>query len=263
MEEPDLSVFEVPDYVIDAFGDDRYIAGTTGGITALTQLGGTETGLMLYATDPDLIHAFNRRQVAAQNTLDEYYIRKGTPGVLIEQDMAGSNGPLISPEMFREMCFPYLRERIGNVKNYGRQVVFHNCGYNIPLMDMFIDTGIDCYQSLQTTAGMEVGRLKELYGDRLCFWGGIPVELLIDGEPDDIRKAVGIALERGAGGASRMAAGGADAANADGEQVAGGAAGTPGTGFILGPSHSVAMNTRYENFMAMLEEHDRLADRYV
>ncbi len=113
-------------------------------------------------------------------------------------------------------------------------MIFHNCGNNIPLMEMFIGCGIDCYQSLQTTAGMEVGRLKEMFGDRLCFWGGVPVELLIAGTPEDVRKAVRTAMERGA----------------------------PGGGFILGPSHSIAKNTKYENFMAMLDAFVALRDKF-
>jgi hypothetical protein len=36
---------------------------------------------------------------------------------------------------------------------------------------------------------------------------------------------------------------------------------TRGGGFILGPSHSIAYGTKYENFMAMLDEFDRLRFR--
>lgn len=231
---PDPSVFEVFDHVLAELGDERYVAGPTGGITAVTLLNGTEQGLMLHALQPEVVLAAARCAVARQNRLDEWHIRPGVPGVLMEQDMAGSNGPLISPEMFRRMGLPFMKERVQHVKERVPQVIFHNCGNNIPLMEMFIDCGIDCYQSLQTTAGMEVGRLKELYGDRLCFWGGVPVELLIQGTADEVRQAVRQAMERGA----------------------------PGGGFILGPSHSVAMNTRYENFMAMLDEFVRLRDRF-
>jgi hypothetical protein len=38
--------------------------------------------------------------------------------------------------------------------------------------------------------------------------------------------------------------------------------GAPGGGFILGPSHSVAANTKYDNFAAMLDEFVRLRDKY-
>ena len=231
---PDPSIFEAIDYVIDKLGGQRYVAGTTGGVTAMPLLGGTENGLMMYALQPEVVTAANRQSVTVQNAMDSYFIRPGVDGVLMEQDMAGTNAPLISPTMFREYCFPFLKDRIAHVKQSVAQVIFHNCGNNIPLMDMLIETGIDCYQSLQTTAGMEVGKLKDMYGDRLSFWGGIPVETLIAGSPCDVRKAVRTAMERG----------------------------TPGGGFILGPSHSVAKNTKYENFMAMLDEFVKLRDRY-
>ncbi|MFH1566492.1 MAG: uroporphyrinogen decarboxylase family protein, partial [Gemmatimonadota bacterium] len=231
---PDPSIFEVHDHLLAELGEERYVAGTTGGITALTLLGGTENGLALYALEPQVVLAASRQSVARQNQMDPFYIRPGVPGVLMEQDMAGSNGPLVSPAMFRRMCLPFLEERLARVKERGVQVIFHNCGNNIPLMEMFLDCGIDCYQSLQTTAGMEVGRLKERFGERVSFWGGVPVELLIAGTPDEVRQAVRTAMERGA----------------------------PGGGFILGPSHSIAMNTGYDNFMAMLDEFDRLRDRY-
>lgn len=231
---PHPSVFEVLDYVIDKLGRHRYIASTTGGVTALTLLGGTESGLMLYALQPEVVLAANRQSVAAQNAGDSSFIRPGVAGVLMEQDMAGTNAPLISPAMFREYCFPFLKERIAHVKQGVAQLIFHNCGNNIPLMDMLADAGIDCYQSLQTTAGMEIGKLKETYGHRLSFWGGVPVETLIAGSSDDVRKAVRMAMERGA----------------------------PGGGFILGPSHSVAKNTKYDNFMAMLDEFVKLRDKY-
>ena len=231
---PDPSVFEVFDHVLAELGDERYVAGPTGGITAVTMLNGTEQGLMMHALQPEVVLAAAQRSVERQNRLDEWQIRPGVPGVLMEQDMAGSNGPLVSPEMFRRMGLPFMKERVRRVKERVPQVIFHNCGNNIPLMEMFIECGIDCYQSLQTTAGMEVGLLKERYGDSLCFWGGVPVELLIGGTADEVRQAVRTAMERGA----------------------------PGGCFILGPSHSVAMNTKYENFMAMLDEFVRLRDRF-
>ena len=231
---PDPSVFEVLDHVIAEFGDERYVASMTGGITAVTLLGGTEEGLVLHALQPEVIAAANRQSVARQNALDAHWIRPGAAGVLMEQDMAGSNGPLVSPAMFRELGYPYLKQRMQHVRASGvEQIIFHNCGNNIPLMEMFVDCGVDCYQSLQTTAGMELGLLKERFGQDLCFWGGVPLELLIDGTTAEVRAAVRTAMERGA----------------------------PGGGFILGPSHSVAFGTKYDNFLAFVDEFDRLRDR--
>jgi len=101
-------------------------------------------------------------------------------------------------------------------------------------MEMLIECGIDCYESIQAIPSMEIGRLKEMFGDHLCFWGGVPVDILIDGTPQEVRQAVRAALERYA----------------------------PGGGFILGPSHSIAKNTKYENFMALIDEFVSLRDRF-
>ncbi|MBN1396163.1 MAG: hypothetical protein JW959_14165 [Pirellulales bacterium] len=235
---PDPSVFEAFDYLQEQLGRDRYIASPSGGITgggvvAMESLGGIEQGLFLYASQPEVIAAFNRRTAAVQDALDQYYIRGECPGVIIEEDTAGTRAPLISPKMFRELVFPFFRQRVQHIKRFVPQVILHNCGQNMPLMEMFIEAGVACYQSLQTTAGMEIGLLKERFGDRLCFWGGMPVETLITGTPDDVRRDVRTALRRGA----------------------------PGGGFIFGPSHSVAKGTKYENFMTMLDEFVELRDK--
>lgn len=231
---PDRSVFEVFDHLYAALGEERYIASPTAGMTAMPLLGGMQRGLMLYASQPDVILAANQRSTTIQNAMDRYYVHPGAPGALLEEDTGSTRGPLISPRTFRRLCYPFLKSRVESVKRYAPQVIFHNCGCNIPLMDMFIDCSIDCYQSLQTDAGMEVGLLKQRFGDRLAFWGGVPVELLIGGTTDDVRQSVRTAMERGA----------------------------PGGGFILGPSQSIAMNTRYDNFMAMLDEFVCLRDRF-
>jgi hypothetical protein len=230
---PDESCFEAVDYVLDQLGGERYIPSLVP-TTGLVLLGGMQNGLMMYALRPEVVHAAAWQQMNYQNGLDAYYIRPGSAGVMFDHDMGGTNGPLISPAMFQEMVLPYFRHRARRVKTFRDQLILHNCGNTIPLMEMLIEAGVDCYQSLQTNAGMEVGRLKALFGDRLCFWGGVAVEALLSGTPADVRRQVRTAMRRGA----------------------------PGGGFILGPSHSIAKNTPYENFMAMLEEFVKLRDKF-
>jgi hypothetical protein len=231
---PDESCFELLDHLIANFKDDRYISGYSSGITALTLLGGMERGLMTLALQPEVIKTCNRQSVLRQNYLDRFYIRKGVDGVFMEQDFGGTQAPLISPEMFSELCAPFFRERVANVKKHVPKVLFHSCGNTMPLMDMLLDCGIDAYESIQTNAkDISVKSLSEKYGGRLCVWGAIPLEVLISGTPDDARKAVRKNIE--------------DAQKAE--------------GYILGPSHSIAFGTKYDNFMAMLDEFEKLRDR--
>jgi hypothetical protein len=228
-EPPDQSRYEVFDYVARELGDDRYIVGPTGGLQCMPLLGGMENGLMMYALCPDAVAAAARRNGAIENLSDAAALRPGVDGVMIEQDMAGTNGLLISPAQWRDISKPVLADRVRHLKRSVDQVILHNCGRNVEIMDDIIECGVDCYQSLQSNAGMSPDVLAPVYGDRLSFWGGAPVELLIDGTPDEMRRATREVLE----------------ATAETQ------------GFIFGPSHSIAFGTKYDTFMAMLDELDR------
>ena len=228
---PDPSEYELMDYLAEKIGNDRYLMIVNEHVS-LTLLGGIENGLITLALQPDVVKAANEQDVFRQNVLDQYMIRPWADGILTERDMAGTNGPMISPAMFRELCFPYFKERLAHMRKYCRQIIFHNCGNNIPLLDQFIDAGIDGYQSIQTTSAMSISALKEASNGKLAIWGAVPLEMLIEGTPADVRKAVRKCFEE--------------------------ADGFPG--FILGPSHSIAFGTKYDNFMAMLDEFNRLSD---
>jgi uroporphyrinogen-III decarboxylase len=232
LKEPDQTIFEAPDYLIENFKDEKFILGSSGGITAFTIIGGMETGLMLYALKPEVVIAANERSVKIQNFLDKFYIRKGQDGVLLEQDMAGTKGPFISPDTFRKYCFPFLKERVENIKKYVPYVFLHDCGNNIPLMDMFIEVGIDVYQSLQTNAGIDIEFLTKRFGDKIIFWGGISTEILISGTREDVKKNVKDLIEKFKKKNLR---------------------------FIIGPSHSIAYGTKYDNFMTLIEEYEKNA----
>ncbi len=232
--EPDPSIFEACDYVIEHLGRDRYIAGTSAGLTAMISLPGNSGGYVGYYLLPEVVRAATRQRVAIQNQEDVWKVRPGQDAVFFEQDMASSKGPMISPDLFREFCLPAMTERIGRVSALGKQVILHNCGNNRPLMGQFIEAGLQCYQSLQSIPDMSIAGLKRDFGEHLAFWGGIALETLITGSPEDCRKNVREAMEAGA----------------------------PGGGFILGPSHSIAKGTPYDNFMAVLDEYVRLRDKF-
>ncbi len=229
---PDPSVFEVVDAVIEALGDERYILGPTGGEAGMMMLGGMEHGLLMYALQPDVVKRAIEYATRMGDLSDTWMIRPGTDGVLWGTDFAATTGPFISPRMFREFCLPSIQARVRAVKSRGLAVLKHACGNNWKLLDMFVEAGYDAYQSIQASAGMDLGQVKARYGDRLALWGGARVEALVSGTPEEVRHDVATALRVGA----------------------------PGGGYIFGTTHSVAVGTRYENFMAMLDAyHDATA----
>jgi len=70
--------------------------------------------------------------------------------------------------------------------------MLHSCGSVYPLINEFIEIGFDLLNPVQPRArNMEPERLKEKFGDKLCFLGGIDTQRLLPfGTVSEIRKAV-------------------------------------------------------------------------
>lgn len=234
LEKPlDPSTLEVYNHVVSHFKNTRYVAGLTGGLASIfILLGGMEQGLMEYIENPEMVKAASRQMTGRLNIRDPYYMMPGLGGAFLSCDLSSTNGPLISPQMFREFSLPSFKARIENIRRLqpGIQILFHSCGNSRPIIKDFIEAGVQVYQSLQSIPEMWVGDLKKDFGEDLIFWGGVPVEELVGGTAEDVRKSVRRAM----------------------------AVAAKGGGVILGPSHSIAFGTKYENFMAMLDEFDKL-----
>jgi len=62
---------------------------------------------------------------------------------------------------------------------------------------MFVEIGWDCYQSIQASAGMDLGKVKEKYGKKMALWGGVPVELLVRGTKEEVEAAAEKTMAQG------------------------------------------------------------------
>ncbi len=223
--------WKILDAVVQEFKRDKFICGPSGGSVGIVLLGGMERGLLELAANPEAVRAATKSLVGRQNEADAVLIHPDSDAVMWAEDLGYKTGPLIGPAMFRDFFLEANKERARNVKDrYGRKILKHCCGNINLLLDFFIEIGFDAYQSIQPTAGMDICGLKRDYGDRITLWGGVAVENLVGGTPEDVRSDVRRAM----------------------------ACAKPGGRFILGASHSVAVGTKYDNYMALLDEHSKL-----
>jgi uroporphyrinogen decarboxylase len=223
--------WRILDAVIRELKSEKFICGPSGGSVGIVLLGGMERGLLELAANPDAVRAATKSLVRRQNEADAVLIHPDSDAVMWAEDLGYKTGPLIGPAMFRDLFLEANKERARNVKGrYGKKILKHCCGNINLLMDFFIEIGFDAYQSIQPTAGMDICRLKRDYGERIALWGGVAVENLVGGTPEGVRADVRRAM----------------------------ACAKPGGRFILGASHSVAVGTKYDNYMALLDEHSKL-----
>ncbi len=225
----DESRFEVVDTIIEALGKDKFIFGTQGNVPEWLMLGGMERGLMETADRPEEIRQIFESLVDRAIAEDDTYIRTGQDGVILGTDLASTKGPMISPKMYREVFLNGVKRRIANLRNKNQFVIKHACGNNQELLDIFAEMNFHCYQSVQKTAGMDLFEVQKQYGQKFALWGGVSVENLMNGTPEQVRAEVREFMQKAA----------------------------PQGGVIMGTSHSVAVGTKYENFMALLDEYSK------
>ena len=181
--------------------------------------------------EPDVAHEHfaqaTRRSLAAA----EGYLALGIDLVGVGGDFAG-NRPLISPEAYRTFIVPEIRKVTDRIHR-GRDVRGGEVGSRQSAVgsegeegggrgsgggrrawavnasdgnlwsvidDYLIGCGVDGYAEIDFHAGMDMGRLKAAYGDRITLFGNLDCgNVLSFGSPSDVRRHTFDCLEAGMG----------------------------------------------------------------
>lgn len=144
---------------------------------------------------------------------------------LMGDDFGTQTGLLVSLESWREFFAPSLREFAALARSYGLTVMMHSCGAVRELIDDLIEVGVEVLNPIQVrAAGMDIEGLKETFGGRISFYGGIDIQQTLPrGTVAEVEAEVAHTIEvLGAGG-----------------------------GYILCPTHNIQPDTPVENVLAV------------
>lgn len=138
---------------------------------------GMENGLVDLIANEDFAEMFFERLAATICAAQSLFL--DAVGDLIDvhftaDDLAGQNGPLVSPALYRRMIKPHWAKIIAVIKSKTKaKILYHSCGAIDEFIPDLIDIGVDIINPVQVSAaGMDSTRLKKKYGRRLSFWGG-------------------------------------------------------------------------------------------
>ena len=146
----------------------------------------------------------------------------------IWEDISTQNGPLIAPSAYREIIKPRTRELIQFIRGKTKaKIALHSCGSVSWALEDLIEIGVEVLNPVQVAAAaMDTRQLKEKYGDRLSFWGGIDTQgVLPRGSTKDVREEVRKRIN--------------DLA--------------PGGGYLLAAVHNIQPDVPPENILTMFE----------
>ncbi len=95
-------------------------------------------------------------------------------------DLGTQQAMMISPALYRAHIKPRQRRLIEMAKEYGVTVFYHSCGAVEPIIDDFIEIGVDIIDPLQMPAmGVTPEVLHARYGGRITFHGGLDTQTLL------------------------------------------------------------------------------------
>lgn len=194
-------------------------------------LRGTESFLMDMAANPDFAHVLlDKVTTAIESLLDlsmqaggKYFDMVELPG----DDYAGNTNLLISPNMFRKFIKPCLERLVRVVKehNPNAKVMLHSDGAITKLIPDIISLGVDVIHPLEPLAATDIPAIKEQFGTRISFLGGIDISHAMPGAREDVIAETKLRI-------SQLAAGG---------------------GYILAPSNHLQADVPAENVVTLFK----------
>ncbi|NOZ50037.1 MAG: hypothetical protein GXP37_08340 [Chloroflexi bacterium] len=192
---------------------------------------GFDTFLLDLAADRDFAEELMDRILAVEIDIVSAFLDAVNPYIDIiafKDDIAMQSGPVISPQMFREMIKPRMKKLIEAIRRKTQaKLWFHSCGSVYYAIPDLIELGVEILNPVQVrAAGMDTARLKRSFGKNLAFWGGIDTQHVLPfGTPEDVKAEVRQRI-------SDLA---------------------PGGGYILASVHNIEADVSGENVWAMYQ----------
>lgn len=143
---------------------------------------GTEEMLIAMYDDPDwVVDVFDTYLKVSldlcQRILDEGY---EFDGIFWYDDMGYKNTTFFSPAIYRELLKPFHKKAVDWAHERGLVAELHSCGFVESLVPDIVDIGVDMLNPMERKAGMDPIKLKNQFGDRLAFHGGINAQMWDD-----------------------------------------------------------------------------------
>lgn len=188
---------------------------------------GFEQFMVDLVENPPLVDYLLEQLTAMHLSASLALVRAEIDILALDDDIAEYTRLLISPAMWRRYFKPHVQTIIAACRaaNPDLFIFWHSDGNIEPIIPDLIEIGVNVLNPVQPDA-MDPARLKQLYGDRLAFWGTVgTAQAWAWANPEDIRREVVERIQTvGAGG-----------------------------GLILSPAYDLEPEFRWDNVVAMFE----------
>jgi len=151
------------------------LMGVPGGFDEPRQLLGEEGLCIALYEEPEMIEdMLSTMADTAVKIIERVGDKVGIDNLTIHEDMAGKTGPLIGPTHITEFLKPYYNRVWEAARAYGATLFSQDSDGNMePVIDAFLECGVNCFYPFEPAAGMDMVKLKKKYGKAFYVKGGI------------------------------------------------------------------------------------------
>ncbi len=155
-------------------------------------LRGFENVLMDVVANLDFYEELLDKLLVHQLEILERLLLLPVDGIWFFDDWGFQQGVLIGAERWRKLFKPRYEKLYRRTHESGKYVLSHCCGAIEKILPDVIEIGLDVYQSVQPEArNNNPYDLKQKYGDKITFWGGLGSQNMIPfGSPSEIKEEV-------------------------------------------------------------------------
>jgi len=194
------------DAAIQRFGKKKAVVAVLNDVFSLPRdLIGFEQFLSDFLLNTKLVREVVQFSVDYNLELARLVSKRGVRIIGICDDLADSRGPMISPALFREILYPEFKRVVQGYKRLGFYVIKHSDGNLRPILDMILDSGIDCLDPIDPLGGMDIGHVREAYGNRIARKGNVDcVRSLVDGTVEEVEQETLECIRKGSPGGGHI-----------------------------------------------------------
>jgi len=156
------------------------VVSIPGGFDEPRQLMGEEALCVAFYEQPELVHdILSTIGDTAKKVLDRVSATVQVDELSVHEDLAGKSGPLVGPRQVEEFIKPYYRKVWDMLADRGARLFSQDSDGNVEnVIPAFLDAGLNVMYPMEPAAGMDIVKLRKIYGKRLAFWGGIDKHVL-------------------------------------------------------------------------------------
>ena len=150
---------------------------------------GMQDLMCFFYSEPDAVRDLLHRIMDFQLGIARHYLAVGAEMVRMGDDLGTQKGLLLSPAILDEFLVPEYRRLFDFYKQHGILVNFHSCGHISPILEMFMDLGVDILNPAQVTAN-DLDELRRRTQGRMALQGGVRSATIVAGPVEAIRDEV-------------------------------------------------------------------------